>query len=89
MKFGLMNYRGLAKGKTIELEEALPFPEGQAVWVSVEKGGTVSPPGSPEAILQAVRDGPHLGARVVQELQAAIQSSRLPVGASLNFNDGQ
>lgn len=31
-----MNCKGIAKGKTIELEEVLPYPEGQLVSVSVE-----------------------------------------------------
>lgn len=31
-----MNYKGIAKGKTIELEEPLPYPQGQPVSVSVE-----------------------------------------------------
>jgi hypothetical protein len=31
-----MNCKGIAKGKTIELEEVLPYPEGQPVSVSVE-----------------------------------------------------
>jgi hypothetical protein len=31
-----MTYKGVAKGKIIELEEALPYSEGQAVSVSVE-----------------------------------------------------
>lgn len=31
-----MTYKGVAKGKIIELEEALPYSDGQAVSVSVE-----------------------------------------------------
>lgn len=36
-----MTYKGVAKGKIIELEESLPYSEGQAVSVSVE---TLHPP---------------------------------------------
>lgn len=31
-----MTYKGIAKGKTIELEEPLPYSEGQPVSVSIE-----------------------------------------------------
>ena len=74
-----MNYRGLAKGKTIELEELLPFADGQAVRVSVEPWASTWRPGSPQAVLQAVRDLPHLRGGDVDELEAAMEGSRLPV----------
>lgn len=84
-----MNYRGLAKGKTIELEEPLPFPEGQAVRVSVEPCSSAAHLGSPQAVLQAVRDFPHLHAFDVDELETALESARLPVHAGIVLNEGK
>ena len=84
-----MNYRGLAKGKTIELEEPLPFPEGQAVRVSVEPCAPASRLGSPPAIFQVVRDFPHLHAFDVDELEAVLEIARLPVHAGIVLNEGK
>ncbi|MBI3853726.1 MAG: hypothetical protein HY298_26070 [Verrucomicrobia bacterium] len=84
-----MNYRGLAKGMKIELEEPLPFPEGQAVRVSVEPCTSASRVGSPPAVLQAVRDFPHLHAVDLDELEAALESARLPVHAGIVLNEGK
>ena len=82
-----MKYRGLTKGKTIELEEPLPFPEGQSVRVSVEPWPLQSSVGSPQAVLQAVRDVPHLRTFDVDELDAAIEGSKLPVNEGLRLNE--
>jgi hypothetical protein len=73
----------------IELEEPLPFPEGQAVRVSVEPCASPLRPGSPQAVLQAVRDLPHLRAADVNELEAAIEGSRLPVQEGVILNEGR
>lgn len=83
-----MNYRGLAKGKTIELEQVLPFPDGQSVLVSVEPWDESFPLGSPQAILRAMREVPHLCGNEVDQLEAAIERARLPVQAGLNLNEG-
>ena len=84
-----MKYRGLTKGKTIELEESLPFPEGQTVRVTVEPWPSASRPGSPQAILQAMRDLPHLRACEVDELEAAIENARLPMHEGVILNEGK
>jgi hypothetical protein len=74
-----MTYRGVARGKTIELEEALPYPEGQSVTVSVEAMARDHLPGSPAAILEAMHDIPHLSAEDIDALERAIEQGRLPV----------
>jgi hypothetical protein len=50
-----MTYKGVAKGKIIELEEALPYSDGQAVSVSVEALHPELQPGSGAAILKVMR----------------------------------
>ena len=47
-----MTYKGVAKGKIIELEEALPYSDGQAVSVSAEALHSDLLPGSAPAILR-------------------------------------
>ena len=42
-----MNYKGIAKGKTIELAELLPYPDGQPVSVEVEPLAEQPQAGSP------------------------------------------
>lgn len=83
-----MSYRGFAKGKTIELDEALPFPVGQAVTVSVEPvvAGQLS---SAQRILEAIRFQPHLRNFDVDELEAAIDGARLPVQNGIVLNEGK
>lgn len=74
-----MTYRGVAKGKTIELEEPLPYPEGQPVRVSVEPMTAPLRPGSPEAILRAMHEAPHVREEDVDELERVIAEGQLPV----------
>ncbi len=68
-----MNYKGIVKGKTIELEESLPYEEGQAVSVSVEPINNGVEPGSPNAIMKAMRQPPHLRTEDVDELERVIE----------------
>jgi hypothetical protein len=81
-----VNYRGRVKGKTIELDEPLPFPQGQALRVSVEPL-TTSRAGTAQAILDAISESPHLRATDVDALEAALQSAKLPVRESFILND--
>lgn len=60
-----MIYRGIARGNTIELDEALPYPEGQPLTISVEPSATPLPSGSPAAIRRAMGEPPHLHEDVV------------------------
>lgn len=68
-----MTYKGIVKGRTIELDEQLPFPEGQPVTVSVE--ALTAPPlsGSPAAIREVSQEPPHLTEEEVEELEHAIE----------------
>lgn len=74
-----MTYRGIVKGKTIQLEEPLPYSEGQLVSVSIEPLRPEVQPGSPVAVLKVMRDLPHLNPKDVDELEKAIEQGRLPV----------
>ena len=74
-----MTYKGIAKGKTIELEEPLPYSDGQPVSVSVEPLCTELQSGSPVAILKVLRDLPTLDPKDVDALEQAIEQGRLPV----------
>jgi len=74
-----MVYKGIARGKTVELEERLPYPEGQLVSVSVEPLGEDAAPGSPSAIRRVMREAPHLTGEDVLEMEKAIERGKLPV----------
>jgi hypothetical protein len=74
-----MTYKGVAKGKIIELEEALPYSDGQAVSVSVEALHPDLQPGSAAAILRVMRSLPDLNPDDVEELERLIRQGRLPV----------
>lgn len=57
-----MTVKGVVSGKSIELSETLPFPDGQQVMVTVEATGPADDdrPGSPQTILKILRQPPHL-----------------------------
>jgi hypothetical protein len=74
-----MTYKGVAKGKIIELEEALPYSDGQAVSVSVEALHPDLQPGSAAAILRVMRSLPDLNPDDIDELERLIRQGRLPV----------
>ena len=80
-----MTYKGVAKGKIIELEEALPYSEGQAVSVSVEALRPEVSPGSAAAILKAMRNLPDINPDDVDELEQLIRQGKLPVRTQGEF----
>lgn len=82
-----MTYKGIARGKTIELEEPLPYPEGQPVNVSVKPWAGQSHPGSPAAIRQVMHEPPHLKWEDVDELERAIEGGKLPVNQESVFDE--
>jgi hypothetical protein len=82
-----MTYKGIAKGKTIELEEPLPYEEGQAITISVQPASPGPLRGSPAAVLEALRKPPHVTAEDVAELERAIRESQLPVSEGGIFDD--
>ena len=83
-----MTYKGVAKGKIIELEEPLPYSEGQPVNVSIEPVRREFQAGSPVAILKAMRDLPRLNPEDVDELERTIEQGRLPVRNKGIFRGG-
>ena len=74
-----MTYKGVAKGKIIELEEALPYSDGQAVSVSVEALHPDLQPGSAAVILKVMRSLPDLDPHDGDELEQLIEHGKLPV----------
>jgi hypothetical protein len=74
-----MTYKGVAKGKIIELEEALPYSDGQAVSVSVEALHPDLQPGSAAVIRKVMRSLPDLNPDDVDELERLIRQGRLPM----------
>jgi len=82
-----MNYKGRIKGRTIELAEPLPFAEGQLVKVSLEAIALSTRSGSPQAVLEATCQSPHLPQADVAALEAAIQDAKLPAHEGFILND--
>ena len=74
-----MTYKGVAKGKIIELEVALPYSDGQAISVSVEALHPDLQPGAAAAILKVMRSLPDLNPDDIDELERLIRQGRLPV----------
>ena len=84
-----MNYRGRAKGNTIELAESLPFPDGQSLRVEVEAWPVMARAGSAQTVRQAMGSLPHLGAADVSVLESAIEHGKIPVAESWSFNENK
>jgi len=63
----------------IELEQRLPYSEGQPISVFVELLPASERRGSPEAILRAMRELPKLAKEDVDELERMIEEGKLPV----------
>ena len=84
-----MAYKGVAKGKIIELEESLPYSDGQAVSVSVEALHPDLQPGSARAILKVMRSLPDLNPDDVNELEDLIRQGRLPVRVQGEFENDE
>ena len=72
------DYKGRVRGKVIELEESLPYENGEEVAVTISPLPLAGPPGSPQAILDAARQPPHLRPGDVEALEQAIEDSALP-----------
>lgn len=83
----IMTYRGVVKGKTIELEHALPFPEGQAIQVTVEAERDTPRPGSAEAVRKFLRESTPVDRQDVEEMERLIEEGKLPVKSGGPFDD--
>ena len=84
-----MSYKGIAKGKIIELEERLPYPDGQPVSISVEPFVERVHPGSPVAVRRVMHEPPHLRWEDVDELERAIEEGKLPVHQQSVFDEAR
>ena len=74
-----MIYRGVARGKIIELQEPLPYPEGQSVSVSVNIFRRQLRSGSSATLRQVMHEPPHLRCEDVDELEREILHGKLPM----------
>lgn len=82
-----MTYTGIAKGKTIELEERVPFPDGQRVKIAIEPILAKAKSGSPSDILTIVRSLPDIDVEDVAELERLIACGKLPISSKSIFDD--
>jgi len=82
-----MIYKGIAKGKIIELDEALPYSEGQAVSVSIAPLDLQPQTESPAAIRKVMHEPPHLKWSDVDEMEHAIAQGQLPVHQGSLFDE--
>lgn len=84
-----MTYKGIAKGRIIELEQPLPYEEGRRVTVSVEPTEESTGAGSSGLLLRTLREPPQLSSTDVDELERAIEAGRLPVRQTGVFDSGK
>jgi hypothetical protein len=81
----IMTYKGIVKGKVIELEDSVTLPEGTKVEVVVqtpkveELAPSGYPRGSPQAILAVFDIPPHCTSEDVDALLEAIEQGKRPV----------
>ncbi len=73
-----MTVRGTARGKSIELGEALPYPPGQELKLDIQPVESGRAIGSPARLLDALRQPPHLTPADTDELEKAIESGKVP-----------
>jgi hypothetical protein len=80
-----MSYRGIVRGKVIELEDEVVLPEGTEVEVMVKEpqGEELTPSGYPKgssrAILAAWTTAPHCIPEDVDALSQAIEQGKRPI----------
>ena len=84
-----MHYKGVVRGKIIELDEVLPYAEGCLVNVIIEPENVTLQAGSPAAVRQVMREPPHLAPEEVDELEQTLATSQLPVQDRGVFDDGR
>ena len=84
-----MTCKGVVKGKTIELEHALPFLEGQSVTISVEPAEDDLLRGSPAALLKAMHELPHLEKGDIEEFERVLMENKLPANGRGIFDEDE
>jgi hypothetical protein len=77
----IVTYRGTVKGKTIELSEALPYPEGQCVDVSVVPHQADLRRGSSAALLKLMDELGPADPETMDQFDGILTESRLPMAA--------
>ena len=80
-----MDLKGIAKGNIVELERPLPYPNGQALSVSVQALSEGNQPRSALAVREAMHEAPHLSSSDVDELERVIEQGRLPLHSGSVF----
>jgi hypothetical protein len=83
-----MTCRGIVKGRTIELEQDLPYLEGQPVNITVQPIQQDDVPGSPAFVLRAMDRLEHLEPGDIEEFEKAIQEAKRPVRYTGIFDQG-
>lgn len=84
-----MTYKGLAKGRIIELEKPLPYCDGRPVTVSVQPFPLEPQLGSPQAILKVLQTMPNIAKESVDELENLIKQGSLPVRPQGEFDGSE
>jgi hypothetical protein len=74
-----MTLRGKARGRLIELDEELPFPEGSSLSITVAPEEPGMRKGSPRLLLAIMKELPKLDPGIVDEFERGITESKLPV----------
>ncbi len=74
-----MTLKGKARGRLIELDEELPYPEGSSLSVTVAPDQPELRKGSPRLLLAIMKELPKLDPDIVDEFERAISESKLPV----------
>ena len=72
-----MILKGTVKGKTIQLEESLPYPDGQDILIDIWTEQALS--GSPSLLRQVMHESPHLQQSYVDALEKEIEGAKLSV----------
>ena len=81
-----MTYRGVVKGKTIELEEPVPYPQGHGVVVSIEPITNYTEAGSPVRIRAVMHEPPRLDSAAVDDLDRSVEAAKFAVRPGGTFD---
>ncbi len=82
-----MTCKGIVKGKTIELDEPLPYLEGRSVNITVDPVQEDDRPGSPAYALRMMHEPPHLEPGDIEEFERVLRESELPVESGGIFDE--
>ncbi len=82
-----MSFKGIARGKLIELDQSLPFSEGQRLNVSIEPLAHETGESQAQRILRVLREGPHVDPADVEAMMKVIEEARLPTRYDAVFHN--